>query len=116
MLWVTGFTILGVLYHLRHPLLALDLVHEHVARDLLVFQSMQRGSEEVSPIGADYPFGETGIFGHANFPAMRKRSFEALDSKSSPTPKVKCMSAAGAMVLLLNYPTSIFSDLCLSKP
>ncbi len=25
---------MGVLYHLRHPLLALDLIHEHVARDL----------------------------------------------------------------------------------
>src|SRR5205807_8486017 len=27
---------MGVLYHLRHPLLALDLVREHVCRDLLV--------------------------------------------------------------------------------
>ena len=36
---------MGVLYHLRHPLLALDLIHEHVASDLLVFQSMQRGIE-----------------------------------------------------------------------
>src|ERR1041385_3712015 len=27
---------MGVLYHLRHPLLALDLLHEHVTRDLLV--------------------------------------------------------------------------------
>ena len=35
---------MGVLYHLRHPLLALDLIHRHVAEDLLVFQSMQRGS------------------------------------------------------------------------
>src|SRR5213082_2856177 len=33
---------LGVLYHLRHPLLALDLIHEYVARDLFVFQSLQR--------------------------------------------------------------------------
>ena len=32
---------IGVLYHLRHPLLALDLIHEHVARDLLVFQALQ---------------------------------------------------------------------------
>ncbi|HWF18632.1 MAG TPA: DUF1698 domain-containing protein, partial [Verrucomicrobiae bacterium] len=38
---------MGVLYHLRHPLLALDLIHEHVARDLLVFQTMQRGSNAV---------------------------------------------------------------------
>ncbi|TIS05474.1 MAG: DUF1698 domain-containing protein, partial [Mesorhizobium sp.] len=28
---------MGVLYHLRHPLLALDLIREHVARDLMVF-------------------------------------------------------------------------------
>jgi tRNA (mo5U34)-methyltransferase len=61
---------LGVFYHLRHPLLALDLIHEHVARDLLVFQSMQRGSEEVSPVSSDYPFGETGIFARPDFPAM----------------------------------------------
>ena len=26
---------LGVFYHLRHPLLALDIIHEHVAKDLL---------------------------------------------------------------------------------
>ena len=35
---------MGVFYHLRHPLLALDLIHEHVAKDRLLFQSMQRGS------------------------------------------------------------------------
>src|SRR5689334_1538694 len=35
---------MGVLYHLRHPLLALDLIREHVADDLLVCQSLQRGS------------------------------------------------------------------------
>src|SRR5256714_12312166 len=29
---------MGVLYHLRHPLLALDLIHEHVAKDLFIFQ------------------------------------------------------------------------------
>src|SRR6059058_1119488 len=28
---------MGVLYHLRHPLLALDLIHAHVSRDMLVF-------------------------------------------------------------------------------
>src|SRR3954462_4684061 len=33
---------MGVLYHLRHPLLALDLLHEHVVSETLVFQSMQR--------------------------------------------------------------------------
>lgn len=61
---------LGVFYHLRHPLLALDLIHEHVAKDLLVFQSMQRGSEEVEPLAEDYHFWQTQIFEHPSFPRM----------------------------------------------
>jgi tRNA (mo5U34)-methyltransferase len=61
---------MGVLYHLRHPLLALDLIHEHVARDLLVFQSMQRGSSEVEPAAADYEFGETEHFDRPGWPKL----------------------------------------------
>src|SRR5919201_886648 len=47
---------MGVFYHLRHPLLALDLIHEHVAKDLLVFQSLQRGSAQIDAIEPDYEF------------------------------------------------------------
>jgi len=61
---------LGVFYHLRHPLLALDLIHEHVARDLLVFQSMQRGSPETLALEEDYPFEEVGVFERPGFPRM----------------------------------------------
>jgi tRNA (mo5U34)-methyltransferase len=61
---------LGVFYHLRHPLLALDLIHEHVARDLLVFQSMQRGSPEIEALEEDYPFGEVELFDRPGFPRM----------------------------------------------
>jgi tRNA (mo5U34)-methyltransferase len=61
---------IGVLYHLRHPLLALDLIHEHVARDLLVFQSMQRGSETVLPLAEDYEFAERDIFHESGFPKL----------------------------------------------
>jgi tRNA (mo5U34)-methyltransferase len=61
---------MGVLYHLRHPLLALDLIHEHVASDLLVFQSMLRGSPEVMKVEENYDFWETGIFAEASFPRM----------------------------------------------
>ena len=61
---------LGVFYHLRHPLLALDLIHEHVARDLFVFQSMQRGSEEAGAFEADYEFWEKDIFERPEFPRM----------------------------------------------
>src|SRR3712207_756984 len=49
---------MGVLYHLRHPLLALDLIREHVAGDLLIFQSMQRGSNHVLPLDEDYDRSE----------------------------------------------------------
>jgi tRNA (mo5U34)-methyltransferase len=61
---------MGVLYHLRHPLLALDLLHEHVVGDLLLFQSMQRGSAEVDPVQADYPFWAQDHFESPGYPRM----------------------------------------------
>ncbi|HWD00026.1 MAG TPA: TIGR04290 family methyltransferase [Candidatus Sulfopaludibacter sp.] len=61
---------MGVLYHLRHPLLALDLLWEHVVGDTLVFQSLMRGSRELMPLAKDYPFEETGIFENSAYPAM----------------------------------------------
>lgn len=61
---------MGVLYHLRHPLLALDLIHEHVVRDLLVFQSMQRGSTEVEPLEEDYDFWQTEPFERPAYPKL----------------------------------------------
>lgn len=61
---------MGVLYHLRHPLLALDLIHEHVARDLMIFQTMQRGSNAVYPVAADYDFAETAHFDDPGYPKM----------------------------------------------
>src|SRR5262249_17477967 len=61
---------MGVLYHLRHPLLAVDLIHEHVARDLLVFQSMLRGADTVEPVAEDYPFAEHEVFEVPGYPKM----------------------------------------------
>jgi tRNA (mo5U34)-methyltransferase len=61
---------IGVLYHLRHPLLALDLIHEHVARDRLVFQSLQRGSTEVARVAEDYRFPETAHFDQPGYPKL----------------------------------------------
>jgi tRNA (mo5U34)-methyltransferase len=61
---------MGVLYHLRHPLLALDILHEHVTRDLLVFQSMLRGSLELQPFEPDYDFEETHHFHAAAYPKL----------------------------------------------
>src|SRR5881392_3821631 len=53
---------MGVLYHLRHPLLALDILHEHVVGDMLVFQSMLRGSADAAAVDPDYVFWQTEHF------------------------------------------------------
>jgi tRNA (mo5U34)-methyltransferase len=61
---------LGVLYHLRHPLLALDLIREHVIDDLFVFQSMQRGSPDAEPVAQDYGFWDHTPFTREDFPKL----------------------------------------------
>ena len=61
---------MGVLYHLRHPLLALELLHEHVAADLLVAQSLLRGSKETMNVPGDFPFWEEDTFDRDDFPRM----------------------------------------------
>jgi tRNA (mo5U34)-methyltransferase len=61
---------MGVLYHLRHPLLALDLIRRHVTKDLFVFQSMQRGSNEVASLEDDYEFWDEDIFEKPEFPRL----------------------------------------------
>lgn len=61
---------MGVFYHLRHPLLALDLVREHVAADMLVFQSLTRGSPEVAPVKPDYDFNEPDDFSEPGYPKL----------------------------------------------
>jgi tRNA (mo5U34)-methyltransferase len=62
---------MGVLYHLRHPLLALDLIHEHVAGDLLLFQSLQAGTKGMFKPDRDYDFFE-GLkeFDRSEWPRM----------------------------------------------
>jgi tRNA (mo5U34)-methyltransferase len=59
---------LGVLYHLRHPLLALDLLHEKVVGNELIFQSMLRGSKKIGDVEPDYPFQENAVFDDESFP------------------------------------------------
>lgn len=61
---------MGVFYHLRHPLLALDLLHEHVVNDLLIFQSMLRGKDVVDPVEVDYDFWDMDLFNSPGFPQM----------------------------------------------
>jgi tRNA (mo5U34)-methyltransferase len=61
---------LGVFYHLRHPLLALDLIRTHATKDLFVFQSMQRGTAKILKAEPDYDFWETSLFEKEGFPMM----------------------------------------------
>ncbi len=85
---------IGVLYHLRHPLLALDLIHEHVTRDLLVFQSMQRGSPDMPEVAEDYPFSETAQFEQPGYPKLHfiEQSYSH-DNTNWWTPNRACAAA-----------------------
>lgn len=62
---------MGVLYHLRHPLLALDLLREHVVGDRLLVQSLLRGATDEAPVAADYPFEETALFEQVDAPRLQ---------------------------------------------
>ncbi len=85
---------MGVLYHLRHPLLALDLLHEHVVKDWLLFQSMLRGSNDVFPVEEDYRFEQRSMFEAPGFPKMH---FIENSYSNDPTnwwiPNRACMEA-----------------------
>lgn len=61
---------MGVLYHLRHPLLALDTLYESVVGDMLLFQSMQRGTKDVADVEENYPFWDESIFEQEGYPLM----------------------------------------------
>ncbi len=61
---------MGVLYHLRHPLLALDLIHEHVAKDLMLFQSMLRGDDRIDPVDKNYDFWTADQFDRSGYPKL----------------------------------------------
>jgi tRNA (mo5U34)-methyltransferase len=60
---------MGLFYHLRYPLFALDKIIKKVGKRL-VFQTMIRGSEESSTWDDDYPFWNKEVFLNPNFPAM----------------------------------------------
>jgi tRNA (mo5U34)-methyltransferase len=90
---------LGVFYHLRHPLLALDLIRTHATKDLFVFQSMQRGTPKILKAEPDYDFWETSTAMQAIQPTggyriLRacRRYCEAQDLRSFPILRKKFLS------------------------
>ncbi len=60
---------MGVFYHLRYPLFALDKIIKKM-RGKLVFQTMVRGSDQVRAWADDYSFWTKDIFLEPGFPAM----------------------------------------------
>lgn len=60
---------LGVFYHLRYPLFALDKIIKKVAGRLF-FQSMMRGSMEQRTWNGDYEFWDVKPFQDPDFPCM----------------------------------------------
>jgi tRNA (mo5U34)-methyltransferase len=60
---------MGVLYHLRYPLFALDKVVKKI-RGKLVFQTMIRGCDQVRAWDQNYHFWNKDIFDNPEFPCM----------------------------------------------
>jgi tRNA (mo5U34)-methyltransferase len=60
---------MGVLYHLRHPLYALEKV-AGLVRKRLLFQSMERGASDTLDVEPDYPFNQRDVFFDERFPRM----------------------------------------------
>jgi tRNA (mo5U34)-methyltransferase len=61
---------MGVFYHLRHPLLALDLLYEHVVKDRMLFQCIQRGDERIPDLQENYEFSEWSVFDRPDYPKL----------------------------------------------
>lgn len=60
---------MGVLYHLRHPLYALEKVASLV-RQRLLFQTMERGSWDTPSVEPNYPIAERDVFFDERFPRL----------------------------------------------
>lgn len=60
---------MGVFYHLRYPLYALDNIVKKVGKQL-IFQTMIRGSETARAYEQDYNFWNKEVFHEPDFPQM----------------------------------------------
>ena len=60
---------LGVFYHLRHPLYALEKI-VRLVRGRLLFQTLERGSDQIGEFADDYPITEQGVFFDDRFPRL----------------------------------------------
>jgi tRNA (mo5U34)-methyltransferase len=84
---------IGVLYHLRHPLYALDKVAS-ICRDTTYLQSLLRGDARDFEPAANYAFDEKAIFERPEFPRMYfiEKSFNG-DESNWWVPNHSCLKA-----------------------
>jgi tRNA (mo5U34)-methyltransferase len=84
---------IGVLYHLRHPLYALEKVAS-VCRETMYLQSLLRGDDRDFEPAENYPFDEKGVFEHPEFPRMYfiEKSFNG-DESNWWVPNHSCLKA-----------------------
>jgi tRNA (mo5U34)-methyltransferase len=79
---------LGVLYHLRHPLLGLDIVAEKV-RGTLVLQTLTSPVEQTRDVPADLPFDDRAELADPAWPSMAFIEHRLADDPTNwwaPTP------------------------------
>ncbi|MGB3610543.1 MAG: TIGR04290 family methyltransferase [Cellvibrio sp.] len=60
---------MGVLYHLRHPLLALDIIRQR-CKGRMVFQTMTMPGDEVFPAEENYSLAQREVMNHPGWPKM----------------------------------------------
>jgi tRNA (mo5U34)-methyltransferase len=60
---------MGVLYHLRHPLLALDIIRRKVKR-MLIVQTLTMPGEDVAQVAPEYPLDEREAMLQPGWPKM----------------------------------------------
>src|SRR5262245_947917 len=84
---------IGVLYHLRHPLYALEKVAS-VCKETMFLQSLLRGDDRDFEPAENYPFDEKGVFERPEFPHMYfiEKSFNG-DESNWWVPNHSCLKA-----------------------
>jgi len=84
---------IGVLYHLRHPLYALDKVAS-ICKDTMYLQSLLRGDERDFEPAPNYTFEEQAVFQRPEFPRMYfiEKSFNS-DESNWWVPNKSCLRA-----------------------
>jgi tRNA (mo5U34)-methyltransferase len=106
---------IGVLYHLKHPLYALEKVAS-VCRDTMYLQSLLRGDTRDFEPEENYPFEERGVFERPEFPRMYfiEKSFNG-DESNWWVPNHSCLKAMARAVGFRNVEQSGHPELVICR-